>query len=69
MKEQDRTERFLPLKEALAFLNCSQSTIYRWMKEGDGFSKLKAFKVGRGWRFAESDLIAFIKARSNEQKT
>lgn len=45
------------LDEAIAILNCSRPTFYRWMKAG----QVKGTKVGRKWRFQRDALDAFLK--------
>ena len=46
----------LNFDEAVAFLKTSKPTLYRWIGE----SRLKAFKVGRQWRFYRQDLVKFL---------
>jgi excisionase family DNA binding protein len=41
-----------------SILKLSERTIFRLLKEG----KLKGFKIGREWRFQESDIDAYIQA-------
>jgi excisionase family DNA binding protein len=47
----------LNVKEAQARLGISESTLFRLLKS----KELKGFKVGRIWKFEESDLEDFIK--------
>lgn len=46
----------LNVKEAQERLNISESTMFRLLKR----KELKGFKVGRVWKFEESDLKEFI---------
>ncbi len=48
--------RLLNIKEAQAVLDISESTMFRLIKS----RKLQGFKVGREWRFEESDIDTFI---------
>lgn len=45
-------DEILTVREVADYLKLSRTTIWRWCKEG----KLKAFKVGRGWRIHRSEL-------------
>lgn len=49
----DRNET-LTLDEAVAYLETSRPTFYRWLQEG----RVKGFRVGRRWRFHPEDLAA-----------
>lgn len=49
------------IEELTELLQVTQRTIYNWIKSG----KLKAFKIGRGWRVKREDLDAFLNERSN----
>ena len=49
------------LEEIAELLQVTRRTIYTWIKDG----KLKAFKVGRGWRVSRADLDSFLNSRSN----
>jgi excisionase family DNA binding protein len=39
-------DEILTVREVAEYLKLSRTTIWRWCNEG----KLRAFKVGRGWR-------------------
>jgi excisionase family DNA binding protein len=47
------------VKQVEKKLMLSERTIFRLIKSGD----LKGFKVGREWRFEESDIDAYIQAQ------
>jgi len=48
------TNETLTLDEAVAYLETSRPTFYRWLQDG----KVKGFRVGRKWRFRVQDLAA-----------
>ncbi len=50
------TEKFLTTDEVLSALHVNLRTVYRWVKAGH----LPAIKVGRQWRFRQSDLEAWL---------
>lgn len=45
-------------------LKLSDRTIFRLLKDG----KLTGFKIGREWRFQESDIQAYIQAQREESR-
>ena len=45
-------DEILTVREVAEYLKLSRTTIWRWCLEG----KLKAFKVGRGWRIHRSEI-------------
>ena len=47
------------VEEAAGRLKVSPKTIYRALQKGE----LRASKIGRAWRIAETELIEFLKAR------
>lgn len=49
-------EGVLNMDEAIAALKTTRPTFYRWLREG----KIKAFKVGRQWRFQRQDIERFL---------
>jgi len=55
------TPAFLTMDEVLGYLRVTSRTIYRLIKAGD----LPAVRVGRQWRFRQSDLDAWL----NRQQT
>lgn len=48
------------IDEVADFLRVSTRTVRRYIKEG----KISGFKVGRGWRFSDTEISRFI----NEQQ-
>jgi excisionase family DNA binding protein len=48
--------RTLNIKQVQEILDISERTIFRLIRKGE----LKGFKVGREWRFEESDIEDFI---------
>ncbi len=50
-------DELLTLTQAAQFLDVSNSTVYRFLDQG----KLRAFKVGRQWRFRRRDLDAYLR--------
>jgi excisionase family DNA binding protein len=49
----------LRMEEAIAILKTTRPTFYRWLRA----NKIKAYKVGRQWRFLKDDLERFLKGR------
>jgi excisionase family DNA binding protein len=49
-------EEMFSIKEAAAYLNVSEPTLYRWMKEG----RLSFFKIGSSTRFTREGLDALV---------
>jgi excisionase family DNA binding protein len=47
----------LTADEVASYLRVSKTTICRWCKDG----KLRAFRIGRGWRVQRSDLEDHIR--------
>lgn len=61
------TGKLLNVKEVQEQLGISESTMFRLIRN----KKLTGFKVGREWRFEESDIQDFIKKQreqANEAK-
>jgi len=58
--------KLLTTKQVQEMLGVSERTIFNFMERGD----LKGFKVGRSWRFEESDIEEYInrQRRKSEQK-
>jgi len=54
-------QKVLTTSEAMEYLRTTRVTIFKMIKEG----KLKANKVGRGYRFIKEDLDKFIRGESN----
>ena len=55
------TVDFLNLEETAEFLRVSNQTVYNMIRDG----RIKAHKVGREWRFLQSDLLAYLDTSSN----
>lgn len=51
----------LNLEETARFLRVSNQTVYNMIRDG----RIKAYKVGREWRFLRSDIIAYMNSTSN----
>jgi excisionase family DNA binding protein len=49
--------QWLSIKEAAAYLDIGEPTLYRWMKDG----KITFRKVGDSTRFLQEDLDSFVK--------
>jgi excisionase family DNA binding protein len=58
-------DEILTVREVAEYLKLSRTTIWRWCNEG----KLKAFKVGRGWRVHRSEVERItLDSRSRDEK-
>ena len=51
----------LNLEETASFLRVSNQTIYNMIKSG----RIKAYKVGREWRFLRADIEAYLNSTAN----
>jgi len=49
-------ETLLNVREVADFLRVNATTIYTWARQG----QLPAIKVGRSWRFRQSDLETWL---------
>jgi len=49
-------DEILTVREIAEYLKLSRTTIWRWCQEG----KLRAFKVGRGWRIHRSEVEKIV---------
>lgn len=56
--------RFLNIKQVQEALGISERTAFRLIKNGE----LKGFKVGREWRFEESDIQDFIERQRKKAR-
>jgi excisionase family DNA binding protein len=56
-------EAILDAPEAAALLRVSVKTLLRLAREG----KLTGRKVGREWRFCQSDVVGFVRSGEMEQ--
>lgn len=52
-------KEFFNLEDVQRKLEISERTALRYLKSGE----LKGFKMGREWRFAQSDIDAFVELR------
>lgn len=52
----------LNLEETAECLRVSNQTIYNMIKDG----RIKAYKIGREWRFLRADIMAYFDSTSNE---
>ena len=53
----------LNLQETAQYLRVSNQTVYNMIRDG----RIKAYKVGREWRFLQADIIAYMNASTNEE--
>lgn len=51
----------LNLEETAAYLRVSNQTVYNMIKDG----RIKAYKVGREWRFLRQDIAAYMNSMRN----
>jgi len=49
-------DEILTVREVAAYLKLSRTTIWRWCHDG----RLRAFKVGRGWRIHRSEVERIV---------
>ena len=52
-------DRYQTVQELADRLEVSEATVRQWIRGG----ALRAIDIGKGWRIAETDLAAFLKAR------
>ena len=52
----------LNLEETAQYLRVSNQTVYNMIRDG----RIKAYKVGREWRFLRADILAYMNASSNQ---
>jgi len=52
----------LNLEETARYLRVSNQTVYNMIRDG----RIKAYKVGREWRFLRADILAYMDASSNQ---
>lgn len=53
----------LTLKDTAQYLRVTKQTVYNMVKKG----RIKAYKVGREWRFFRSDIMAYLESTSNNR--
>lgn len=51
-------DRYQTVQELAKRLEVAEATVRLWIKSGD----LRAIRVGKGWRIADTDLARFLKA-------
>ena len=56
------TDKPFNVKQVSEMLDLSERTIFRLIKDG----KLKGFKIGREWRFAQKDIDDYIAGQREE---
>jgi excisionase family DNA binding protein len=52
-------DRYQTVQELADRLEVSEATVRQWIRSG----ALRAIDIGKGWRIADTDLHAFLKAR------
>lgn len=57
----DHYHEILRVAEVASLLRAAPRTVQLWAESG----KLKAFKLGRGWRFRREDVNGFLGDRQN----
>ena len=57
-------DEILTIKQVAVYLKVNERTIYRLAASGE----IPAFKVGNSWRFKQSELQAWIKAKQVDKK-
>jgi excisionase family DNA binding protein len=65
MGATDHLPSFLTTEEVLALLKVTPRTVYRLIRAGE----LPAVRVGRQWRFRQSDLDNWLAARETTGRT
>ena len=58
-----KQDAVLTTDEAIHYLKISKPTLLKHVHHG----KIKAVKVGRSWRFLQSELYRFLKGESEKQ--
>ena len=51
----------LNLEETAGLLRVSNQTVYNMIRDG----RIKAYKIGREWRFLQSDILSFMDSATN----
>ena len=60
--DQNQAINILNLDETAEYLRVSNQTIYNMIRDG----RIRAYKVGREWRFLRADIMAYLDSASNE---
>jgi excisionase family DNA binding protein len=58
-----KQDAVLTTDEAMQYLKISKPTLLKHIRE----KKVKAIKVGRSWRFLQSELYRFLKGESGKE--
>lgn len=53
----------LNLDETAQYLRVSNQTVYNMIRDG----RVKAYKVGREWRFLRADILAYMNSSTNQE--
>lgn len=53
----------LTLKDTAQYLRVTKQTVYNMVKKG----RIKAYKVGREWRFFRSDIMEYLESTSRNR--
>lgn len=51
----------ITIEEAAQYLRVCEKTLYRWLRDG----KMRAYRLGRRWRFRRVDLDEWLLAQRN----
>ena len=51
------------LDETADYLRVSNQTVYNMIKDG----RIKAYKVGREWKFLRADIMAYLESASSDR--
>ncbi|MBU4528470.1 MAG: helix-turn-helix domain-containing protein [Hoeflea sp.] len=57
-------DQYQTVKEVADRLKVNEATVRGWIRHGE----LRAIDIGKGWRIADSDLAAFLKAHATGQR-
>lgn len=49
-------DRYRTVHEVADLLKVNEATVRRWIRDGE----LRAIDIGKGWRIADADLVAFF---------
>jgi excisionase family DNA binding protein len=62
--KENKMANLLNMKQVTAQLGLSERTVYRLMEEGE----LHPFKMGKAWKFDQSDLDAYVERLRQESE-
>ncbi|WP_349361084.1 helix-turn-helix domain-containing protein [Stappia sp.] len=57
-------DHYQTVKEVADRLKVGEATVRHWIREGD----LRAIDIGKGWRIADTDLDAFLRAHATRAR-